>query len=492
MTGGFTLQQGPVRTTIVTGFALAAAFAFSGRASGQAYPQTELTAQVDELFAEWDTEGSPGAVVGIFKGGRIIYARGYGVANLDYGIPLVPQSVLRIGSISKQFVAMCIAILAEQEKLSFDDDIRSYLPEMPDYGEPITIRHLLHHTSGIREYLTLVELIGKPEGSGFGYTTRELVDLLARQQELNFAPGDRFSYTNSGYFLLAEIVTRATGTKASAFAQENIFDPLGMKNTRLYDDPDAIIRNQAMGYSPKPDGGYRLDILRSEVIGDLGVITTVEDFLRWDNNFYDNEVGAGTQELIETMFKRGRTDEGKELSYAFGLRFGSYRGLRTMGHGGSAVGYVSEFLQFPDHRFSVVILSNLSSFRPGLLARQIADLYLADEFTETPVPSDEARSRPPRPEAVTIPIEELEAFAGDFYSDELDFFYSFQVREGGLQLELRGNRMELVPYSGDRFGWGRRELTFLRNDNGGVSGFTLDAGNVRNLKFRRVGSRVPR
>ncbi|MEC7901186.1 MAG: serine hydrolase domain-containing protein, partial [Acidobacteriota bacterium] len=327
------------------------------QALSQAYPHTELTAQVDELFTEWDTEDSPGAAIGIFKDGRIVYARGYGAANLDYGIPLVPQSVLRIGSISKQFAAMCIAILAERGKLSLDDNIRTYLPEMPDYGEPITIRHLLHHTSGIREYLTLVELIGKPEGSGFGYTARELVDLLARQQALNFKPGERFSYTNSGYFLLAEIVTRVSGTKASAFARENVFDPLGMKSTRFYDDRNAIIRNQAMGYSQERDGNYRLDILRSDVIGDLGIITTVEDFLRWDNNFYDNQLGAGTQDLIDTMFERGRTNDGDELSYAFGLEFGSYRGLRTMEHSGSAVGYVADFLQFPDQRFSVVIFS---------------------------------------------------------------------------------------------------------------------------------------
>ncbi len=143
-----------MKTTILAGFALAAAFALPVRASSQAYPPTELTARVDELFAEWDTEDSPGAAVGIFKDGRLVYARGYGVANLDYGIPMTPRTVLRIGSISKQFVAMCVAILAEQEKLSFDDDVRAYLPEMPDYGEPITIRHLLHHTSGIREYLT--------------------------------------------------------------------------------------------------------------------------------------------------------------------------------------------------------------------------------------------------------------------------------------------------------------------------------------------------
>ncbi len=484
------LQQRSMRIAIVAGSTLAWVFLLSGMALGQAYPRTELTDQVDELFAEWDRQDAPGAALGIFKDRRIIYARGYGVANLDYGIPITPQSVLRIGSISKQFLAMCIAILAEQGKLSFDDDVTTYLPELPDYGEPITIRHLLHHTSGIREYLTLVALIGRPEGSVFGYTTRELIELLARQRGLNFNPGERFSYSNSGYFLLAEIVTRVAGIKASAFAQENIFRPLGMTNTRFYDDPNSIIPNQAFGYSANGDGGYRLDILRSDVIGDLGVITTVEDFLSWDNNFYGNQLGAGTKGLISTMFTRGRTGAGEKLPYALGLRFGTYRGLKTIGHGGSAVGYVAEFLQFPDHRFSVVILPNLNSLRPGRLARQVADLYLADQFSEARASGEQVRSRPAPPQPVTLSIVEMEAFAGDFYSQELDFSYSLQVREGSLQLELRGNWMELIPYTDDRFGWGRRTLKFLREESGVVSGFTLDAGAVRNLEFLKVKGRV--
>ena len=479
------------RAVVVAGSAFAMALMLSGGAAGQTYPQTELTAEVDELFAEWDTEDSPGAAVGVFKDGRIVYARGFGVANLDYGIPITPQSVVRIGSISKQFVAMCIAILAEQGRISFDDDIRAYLPQMRQYEETVTIRHLLHHTSGIREYLTLVDLIGRPEGSVFGYTTRELVELLARQQALAFDPGDQFSYTNSGYFLLAQIVSRVSGMTASAFARENVFDPLGMSHTRFYDDPNAIIPNQALGYSPTPEGGYRLDILRSDVIGDLGVITTVEDLLHWDSNFYEKKLGAGTKDLIATMFTRGRTDAGEELSYALGLEFGSYRGLNTMGHGGSAVGYVAEFLQFPEQRFSVVVLSNLSSFRPGRLARQVADLYVADQFTE-PSPADrQARPRTAPPEGITLSMGELEAFVGDFYSEELDFTYSFDVQEGSLQLELRGDRIELLPRSDGRFGWGRRELSFVRDERGVVSGFTLDAGNVRGLRFRKVAGRVP-
>ena len=482
-------QSGSMRTIIVTGSGLLAWLLLADSTSAQTYPRTELTTQVDELFAEWDGEISPGAVVGIFMDGRIIYSKGYGVANLDYDIPITPQSVLRIGSISKQFIAMCIAMLAEQGKLSFDDDIRTYLPEMPDYGNQVTIRHLLHHTSGIREYLALVNLIGKPEGSVFGYTTRELVELLSRQQRLNFEPGSQFSYTNSGYFLLAEIVTRVSGMKASAFAQENIFEPLGMTQTRFYDDPNAIIRNQAFGYSPKRDGGYRLDILRSDVIGDLGVITTVEDFLHWDNNFYENKLGAGTKNLITMMFTRGRTSSGEDLSYALGLEFDSYRGLKTMGHGGSAVGYVAEFLQFPEQRFSVVILSNLSSFRPGRIARQVADLYLANQFSEAQASDERDRTRPDAPEPVERLTPELEAFIGDFYSEELDFVYSFMVEGSSLQFEIRGSRMELLPLSEDQFRWGRRELNFFRDESGIVSGFTLDAGDVQDLNFQKIVNR---
>jgi hypothetical protein len=259
-----------------------------------------------------------------------------------------------------------------------------------------------------------------------------------------------------------------------------------MSHTRFYDDPNAIIPNKAQGYSPTPDGGYRLDILRSEVIGDLGVITTVEDLLHWDNNFYENKLGAGSDDLIATMSERGRTAAGVELTYALGLEFGSYRGLSTMGHSGSAVGYVAQFLQFPEQRFSVVVLSNLSTFGPGRLARRVADLYLADLFTEPMASGGQTRARPMPPEAVTLSMAELEAFVGDFYSEELDISYSFDVRGGGLQLELRGNRTTLRPYPDDRFGWGRRELIFDRDQRGLVFGFTLEAGGVQGLRFRKV------
>lgn len=264
----------------------------------QAYTHTDLTDRVDELFKEWDRNDSPGAALGIFKDGRIIYARGYGIANLEYSLPWTPQTPSQTGSISKQFTGMCIAILAEQGKLSLDDNIRKYFPDWPDYNGQITLKHLLYHTSGVREYLTLVELMGKPEGSGYVYTPKELVRTLLRQKELNIKPGEMYSYSNSGYFLLSEIVSQVSGEKTSTFAKKYVFDPLGMRNTHFHDDPNKIVKNRAYGYSPIKGEGFRIDEVRLKVIGDLGVFTTIEDFLKWDQNFYKNKLGKGTQELL--------------------------------------------------------------------------------------------------------------------------------------------------------------------------------------------------
>ena len=474
--------------------AIALSLLMAACSSGCAAPSESGQArsrQVDELFAEWDRPDSPGAVVGVYRDGGIVYAQGYGMANLDHGIPLAPHSVLRIGSISKQFVAMGISLLAEQQKLSLDDDIRAHLPEMPSYGEPITIRHLLHHTSGIREYLALVGLIGQPEGGVYGYTSNDLLALLSRQSALNFEPGERFSYSNSGYFLLAEINARVSGMKASAFAKEHIFDPLGMSSTRFYDDPTAIMPDLAYGYSRGADGGYRLDILRSDVIGDLGVVTTVEDFSRWDANFYDNTLGGGGPWLIETMQRQGRTAAGDELPYAAGLEWGSYRGLTTVGHSGSAVGYVADFVQFPEERFSVVVLSNFSEFRPGRLAHRVADLYLADRFSEESPGDRASRPESEEPPRAMLSALQLEQFAGHFYSAELDFIYSFDVRDGDLELDVRGRKMPLIPESEGRFRGPRMMLEFKKLDSGAISSLLVHAGEVRNIQFEPVEGRRP-
>jgi CubicO group peptidase (beta-lactamase class C family) len=452
----------------------------------QAYTHTDLTDKVDELFKKWDRNDSPGAALGIFKEGRIIYARGYGIANLEYSLPWGQQNPSRIGSISKQFIAMCIAILAEQGKLSLDDDMRKYIPGWPEYNGPITLKHLLYHTSGVREYLTLVELMGKPEGSGYVYTPNELVRTLSRQKELNFKPGEMYSYSNSGYFLLSEIVSRVSGMKTSAFAKKYIFAPLGMKNTHFHDDPNLIVKNRAYGYSPKEEGGFRLDILRLKVIGDLGVFTTIEDFFKWDRNFYQNKLGKGTQNLINMMLTQGNLNNGEVLPYAFGLNINLYGGLRAISHGGSAVGYQADYIQFPDQKFSVVILSNLSTFRTGQIARKIADLYLADQFTEPPAPRQRGRRSEDRSEPITLSSSHLQRYAGDYYSDELDITYTLDVENNKLVLKLRETSSILTPYSTEKFGWGRHNLNFTRDREKIIIGFVLEAGHVKNLRFQKI------
>ena len=477
-----------VFTGLVFCLSLALVFGVTTQTAGafQAYTHNALTDKVDELFKQWDKDDSPGAAVGIFKDGRIIYARGYGIANLEYALPWTPQTPSRIGSISKQFIGMCIAILAEQGKISLDDNIRKYIPDWPEYNGPIKLSHLMHHTSGVREYLTLVELMGKPEGSGYVYTPKELVKTLSRQKELNFKPGDEYSYSNSGYFLLSEIVNRVSGMKTSAFAKKYIFDPLGMNNTHFHDDPNMIVKNRAYGYSPEKEGGYRLDILRLKVIGDLGVFTTVEDFLKWDQNFYDNKLGAGTQNLINMMQTGGKLNNGEEIPYAFGLNISRYGGLKLVSHGGSAVGYQAQYMQFPDQRFSVVILSNLSNFSTGRIARKIADLYLADQFTESPTPGQRQHPQEERPKPVKLSSSQLQTYVGDYYSDELDITYTLDVESNNLVLRLRETSSILTAYSTDSFGWGRRRLEFTRDKEKRIIGFVLQAGRVKNLKFQKI------
>ena len=455
----------------------------------QAYTHTDLTDQVDEMFKQWDNNESAGAAVGIIKDGRIIYARGYGIASLEHSLLWTPQTVSRVGSISKQFIGMCIAILVQQGKISFDDDIRKYLPEWPDYDGPVMIKNLLHHTSGVREYLTLVDLIGKPEGSGYVYTPLDLVKMLSRQKELNFKPGKENSYSNSGYFLLSEIVSRVSGMKTSAFARKYVFDPLGMNDSHFHDDPNMIVKNRAYGYSPKEEGGYRLDILRLKVIGDLGVFTTVEDFFKWDQNFYDNKLGDGTQNLIDIMTTRGKLNNGEEIPYALGLNINKYGGLRTIGHGGSAVGYKANYLQFPDQQFSIVVLSNLSTFNTGGIVRKIADIYLADQFTESPAPRQRQRRQEERPEPITLSFSQLQEYDGDYYSDELDVTYAFEVEDKNLVLKLLETSNILIPYSTDSFGWGRRRLNFTRDREERIIGFVLQSGQVQNLGFRKIGEK---
>jgi CubicO group peptidase (beta-lactamase class C family) len=400
--------------------------------------------RVDQVFAKWGRSDSPGCSVGIIQNGEFLYKRGYGMANLEYNIPNSAETVFRIGSTSKQFTAMCIALLEEEGKLSFDDDIRKYLPEFPQYQNPVTIRHLLHHTSGIRDYLTLWGIAGVREDDFF--VDGEVVDLLVRQRELNFTPGHEYLYSNSGYFLLSQIIKQASGKSMRIYARDKIFRPLGMKNTHFHDNHRRIVPRRASGYSPAGKDRFRISMTTLGMIGDGGVFTSVDDLLLWDRNFYNNILGRGGPQLMETMLSRGKLNSGKFLEYALGLIVEEYKGLKMVSHGGAFVGYRAEMIRFPEQRFSVIVLANLSSINPGRLARKVADIYLEGAYTqkETGIPAVE-------PLYIKLSEEQLKSLAGSFLHPKTGAVWTISAEIGGLQVNASGFRFRISPVDESRF-----------------------------------------
>jgi CubicO group peptidase (beta-lactamase class C family) len=449
--------------------------------AGQQFPANP---RVDRIFATWDRLTSPGCALGVLQNGRFVYERGYGMANLDYDIPNSPKLVYYVGSDSKQFTAASIGLLVLDGKIRLDDDIRKYIPEMPDYGTPITINHLIHHTSGIRDIYGLMSLGGLRIEDVF--SDSEAVALIARQKELNFKPGDDYLYSNSGYFLLGQIVKRVTGKSLREFADERIFHPLGMTHTHFHDDPGHVMKGRAMSYESDGKGGYRISYIQNfDKIGAGGLYTTIEDLQKWDENFYTHRVGGDAlQRLIHT---RGVLNKGDTIPYAFGNNVTSYRGLRVDEHGGSLMGYKAEILRFPDQHFSVLATCNLGAINPGPLAEQVAEVYLGSKMGPKPERQvADRRSRMVALEAQLNPAE-LAVYAGEYYSEEVDATYHLVVEDGALVLSSRHIAAQtLVSTAPDRFRSGNGlTLHFERSGAERPSAFTIEAGRVRNIRFFR-------
>jgi CubicO group peptidase (beta-lactamase class C family) len=443
--------------------------------------------RVDAIFAQWNRTDSPGCAVGVYRGGVVEYSRGYGMANLELGAALSPQSIFDIGSTSKQFTAMSVMLLARDGKLSLDDDIRKFIPELPNYGRTITIRHILTHTSGIRDYLTLWGLAGVDDADLTN--DDDALALIARQRELNFAPGDAWLYSNSGFFLASVIVKRVSGKTLARFAAERIFAPLGMTHTRFNDDHMAIVPNRATGYAPRDSGGWATAMSNFEQTGDGAVQTSIEDMQRWDENFYTGVVGGA--ETLASMQKTAVLNDGKQQTYALGLMIDRYRGLRSVSHGGSWAGYRAELLRFPDKHLSVACLCNLARTSPSLLARRVAEVYLGDQMTPSDANVAAASRRTPAAPANswTLAAGELTRYAGRYESPELETMYTLSVENGKLMLRRRRSEaIALVPSATDTFTAEGITYRFVR-DKGRVAGFLVDAGRTRNLRFDIVGTR---
>lgn len=395
--------------------------------------------EIDQILQDYNRSDSPGCSVGVFQNGRLVFAKGYGLASLELGVPNTPQTVFYIGSTSKQFVAASIVLAARQGHLSLDDDIRKYLPEIPSYGETITIRHLVHHTSGLRDYLELMYLGGYPFENV--YSDDWVVELIARQKALNFQPGEKHLYSNSGYFLLAQIVERATGQALRRFADENIFVPLGMVHTHFHDDRNHVVEDRAMAYSVGDDGDYRLDWYTNfDKVGSGGLLTTVEDLLLWDRVFYEKTLGG--EEFVDQMLERGKLEDGEVLDYAFALAHEEYRGLPTIEHSGGFMGFRAQLLRFPDQRLSVASLCNLASANPSLISQQVATLFLADQMA---VDEPDATADAPVAALERSPTE-LERIAGLYWSPDNRFTRDIRVDDGKLMyVRSPESKNELAP-----------------------------------------------
>lgn len=539
-----------------------------------AHSGDEKTHRVDALFERWDRNDSPGCALGIVRDGRLIYERGYGMANLEHGIPIDSATVLRIASVSKQFTAMSALLLEQDGALSLDDDIRKYLPEMPDYGHPISIRHLMQHSSGIRDYEGITTLLGIAYEDT--YVEREILELLARQKALNFAPGERYLYSNSGYLLLGEIVERVSGKTLRQFVDERIFRPLGMRASLIRDDHNEIVAHRASGYAPLEDGGFRIAESHYDLVGDGSVFTTVRDLYLWDQNFYHQKVGG--KQLAASQHETLVLNDGRSMRYAAGLEIGAYGGLRFVAHSGSWVGFKAQLLRFPEQRFSVICLCNDESANPTALALRIADLYLADQFESEPnrpivvaagdsapaapaaelvaiegvyrepvthavarvaaggpgllvdqgwgasayapidrgvfrsadpdvgLPTDlvfaqEKRVEPQRFQLLepgevplnferidpyTPSLDELRAYTGTYYSEELETANRVYLEDGQLYLEYRRSpKTPLQPTLKDQFTSNGMRIEFARDSNGVVSGYGIWFDWEWNVRFAR-------
>ncbi len=443
---------------------------------------------IDALFADVDRADGPGCALGVSRAGALAMARGYGMANLDWGIPITPATNFYLGSVSKQFTAGAIALAARQGRLSLDDDIREHVPEVPDYGETITIRHLVHHTSGLRDYLELGAMSGRRLEDVWGRD--EILALIGRQEGLNFPPGERYLYSNTGYFLLAEIVERATGLSLREFAQTHIFGPLEMTSTRFHDDHREVLPLRAVGYE-EADGEWRMNHAWSfDQVGSGGVYSSIEDLARWDADYYRESVGG--RGFRDQMLERGVLEDGEVLDYAFGLDVGRYRGLPTVAHGGSLAGFRSQLLRFPEERTAVVVLCNFPTAEPGRRARRVADVLLAGRLGEAEAPeaanqpgvsaSGEGTDGSPTPE---LQAAERDRYLGTYYSRELEV--AFRVEADGKAIRLvgpRGDSVALGFREADTFATGPVRLRFER-DAGAVTGFTLDGGRARGIRFVR-------
>ncbi|HEX4196799.1 MAG TPA: serine hydrolase domain-containing protein [Caulobacteraceae bacterium] len=437
--------------------------------------------KIDALFGAF-SETSPGCAAAVVRDGEVVFAKGYGMADLEQGVAFTPRSACYMASVSKQFTALAILLLVEDGRLELDGLVRAHVPELPDCAADITVRQLLTHTSGLRDYFALGYLSGL--SSEHVYTEAGVLRLLSRQEGLNFEPGAEFMYSNSGYVLLSILVQRVSGQTLDAFARERIFGPLGMAATHFQHDHSTPVPHKAHGYELR-GGEWHVSDSMLDVVGDGGMYSSLEDMSRWMKNFERPVVGA---EALALMAVAARRTNGDGTGYGMGLAPGRYRGLKVVEHAGGLAGYRTKFTAFPDENLSVVVLSNSGAADPSKLAMDVAEVFIGERMGEP-------AATPPAPEPPTgepVPAETAAACVGDYESPELQSIYRVASGPDGLSIAFGESAPPLTLRSlGEdlmQVGPIAAEIRFLRDADGRITGFLLssNAGRVANLAFRRV------
>ena len=343
-----------------------------------------VISKIDAIFKSY-TDKTPGCAVAVTQNGTVIFEKGYGQANLEYSAPIVPGTKFHIASESKQYVAFCMLLLEKEGKLTLDDDIRKHLEYVPDFGHKITIRQLIYHTSGLRDQWQLLANAGWQLDDVI--TQGHVIKLVSKQKALNFIPGEEWLYCNTGYTLMAEIVKKVSGLSLREYADKNIFQPLGMKDTHFHDNYQELVPGRAYSYNSAPGNRFQHAVLSYSIVGATSLHTTVQDEVKWLNNYETGTVGG--KELVDKMYEVGTLNDGRKLPYAFAISIGKHKGWKQIGHGGGDAGFRTYACRFPEKGLGIVVFSNHGATNPTGLTNQVADVFIP-EVKEEPRPEEKA------------------------------------------------------------------------------------------------------
>ncbi len=443
---------------------------------------------VTALFGAFETPGSPGCAVSVTRGGATLFSAGYGLADIEQGIDITPRTAFYAASVSKQFTAASIGLLVLRGRLSLDANVRDYVPEVPEYGTPITVRHLLTHTSGLRDYLSLQPLAGWPEDMLL--TEGDFLAMVSRQRALTFVPGTRHLYSNTGYVLLSLIVRKVSGLSLREFAANELFAPLGMTSTVFRDNHTTPVPRRATAYERLAIGGFRTRMPGFDVVGDGGLFTTAEDLAKWNPTTLDSVLRAPG--LSALMVTPGKLVSGDTLTYAMGLNFDTYRGLPIVRHGGTYGGYRAEFSVVPSVNMTIAVLCNIRTVEPYVLKNRIIDVYLGEQLVALTPPAAAPAFPTPGEHTGSSVLQGVGDLPGTYFSDELDVRWTVLTgATNGIALQRRNlPAMALTSHDTTRTHFTLTgtpvHVHFERDATGRLTGFILDVGDITGIRFVKL------